>query len=106
MTQRQATAAATAAAASAAAAAAAVHRVCYNQLPLFVWPCQVLQFRVVPSYRRHMGYFRVDCRAGAFALLDTLPCSLPCGTDNQDYENHLYVDCLGVGRVARGLRTL
>ena len=39
-----------------------------------------------------------------FALLDTLPCSLPCGTDDQDYENHLYVDCPGVGQVARGLR--
>ena len=80
-----------------------------------------------------MGYSRVECRAGAFALLDTLPCpypvgdsalSLPCGglflvptlwgtlpcslpcfgTDNQS-ENHLYVDCPGVGQVARGLRT-
>ena len=53
-----------------------------------------------------MGYLGVDWRAGVFALLDTLPCSLPCGTDNQDCENHLYVDCPGVGQVARGLRTL
>ena len=54
-----------------------------------------------------MGYLRIDCRAGVFTLLDTLPCSLlvPCGTDNQDYENHLYVDCPGVAQVARGLRT-
>ena len=53
-----------------------------------------------------MGYLRVDCRAGVFALLDTLPCSLPCGTDNQDYENLVAVDCPGVGKIARGLRTL
>jgi len=26
--------------------------------------------------------------------------------DNQRHENHLYVDCPGVGQVARGLRTL
>ena len=48
---------------------------------------------------------RVDCRAGVFARLDALPCSLPCGTDNLDYENHLYVNCPGVGQVARGLPT-
>ena len=62
-----------------------------------------------------MGYSRVDCRAGVFALLalflvptlwGTLLCPLPCyGTDNQRYENHLYADCPGVGHVARGLRT-
>ena len=62
-----------------------------------------------------MGYSRVDCRAGVFALLalflvptlwGTLLCPLPCyGTDNQRHENHLYVDCPGVGQVARGLRT-
>ena len=39
-------------------------------------------------------------------LFWTLPCSLPCGTDNQDYENHLAVDCPGVGQIARGLRTI
>jgi len=62
-----------------------------------------------------MGYSRVDCRAGVFALLalflvptlwGTLLCSLPCyGTDNQRHENHLHVDCPGVGQVAsvRGL---
>ena len=53
-----------------------------------------------------MGYLRVDCLAGVFALLDTLPCSLPCGTDNEDYENHLAVDCPGVGQITRGLQTL
>ena len=40
-------------------------------------------------------------------LWGTLLCPLPCyGTDNQRHENHLYVDCPGVGQVARGLRTL
>ena len=40
-------------------------------------------------------------------LWGTLLCSLPCdGTDDQRHENHLYVDCPGVGQVARGLRTL
>ena len=53
-----------------------------------------------------MGYLRVNCRAGVFVLSNTLPCSLLCGTNNQDYENHLVVDCPGVGQVARGLRTL
>ena len=53
---------------------------------LFVWSFQLLQLRVVSGYRRNVGYLRVDCRAGVFALLDTLPCFLPCGTDNQDYE--------------------
>ena len=39
-------------------------------------------------------------------LWGTLLCSLPCyGTDKQRHENHLYVDCPGVGQVARGLRT-
>ena len=39
-------------------------------------------------------------------LWGTLLCPLPCyGTDNQRHENHLYVDCPGVGQVARGLRT-
>ena len=39
-------------------------------------------------------------------LWGALLCSLPCyGTDNQRHENHLYVDCPGVGQVARGLRT-
>ena len=62
-----------------------------------------------------MGYSRVHCRAGVFALLalflvptlwGTLLCSLPCyGTDIQGHENHLHVDFPGVGQVARGLRT-
>ena len=39
-------------------------------------------------------------------LWGTLLCFLPCyGTDYQRHENHLYVDCPGVGQVARGLRT-
>ena len=39
-------------------------------------------------------------------LWGTLLCPLPCyGTDNQRHENHLHVDCPGVGQVAsvRGL---
>ena len=82
---------------------------------MFVWSFQLWQFRVVSGYRRNMGYSRADCRAGVFALLalflvptlwGTLLCPLPCyGTDNQRHENHLYVDCPGVGQVARGLRT-
>ena len=39
-------------------------------------------------------------------LWGTLLCSLPCyGTHNQRHENHLHVDCPGVGQVAsvRGL---
>ena len=55
---------------------------------------------------RSMGYLRVDCRAGVFALLGTLPCSLPYKIGNRDYENHLAVDCPGVGQIAGGLRTL
>ena len=72
----------------------------------------------------NMGYSRVDCRAGVFALLalflvptlwGTLPCPYPVGdsalsptllwTDNLRHENHLNVDCPGVGQVAsvRGL---
>ena len=35
----------------------------------------------------------------------SLPCGGLYGTDNQRHENHLYVDCPGVGQVARGLRT-
>ena len=40
---------------------------------VFVWSFQIWQIRVVSGYRRSMGYLRVDCRAGVFALLDTLP---------------------------------
>ena len=59
------------------------------------------------SYDSYVSFRAIGVICGILtAELDTLPCSLPCGTDNQDYENHLYVDCLGVGRVARGLRTL
>ena len=72
---------------------------------LLVWSFQLRQLRIVSGLRRNMGYIRVGCRAGVLAHLVSLPCSLPCGTDNQDYENHLYVDCPGVGQVARGLRT-
>ena len=48
-------------------------------LLLFVWSFQVRQFGVVSGYRRNMGYLRVDCRAGVFALLDTLLCPYPVG---------------------------
>ena len=57
-----------------------------------------------------MGYSRVDCRAVCLLFWHSflsLPCGGLCyGTDNQRHENHLYVDCPGVGQVARGLRTL
>ena len=65
-----------------------------------------MQFRVVSGHRRNMGYLRFACQTGVFALLDNLPCSLPRGTDYRDYENHLYMDCPGVGQVSRGLRTM
>ena len=107
---------------------------CKEQGRVFVWSFQVWQF-VVSGYRRNMGYLRVDCRASVFTLLDTLPCPYPvgdsslslpcgglflvptrwgtlpcslpcCGTGNQRHENHLYVDCPGVGQVARGIRTI
>ena len=38
-----------------------------------------IMFRVVSGYRRNMGYSRIDCRAGVFALLVTLPCPYPVG---------------------------
>ena len=46
---------------------------------MFVWSFQVWQLRVVSGYRRNIGYLRVDCRAGVFALLDTLLCPYPVG---------------------------
>ena len=58
---------------------------------VFVWSFQLWHFRVVSGHRRNMGYLRVW--------------SLPCGTDNQNYEKHLCVDYPGVGPVAWSLRT-
>ena len=52
---------------------------CKEQGRMFVWSFQVWQFRVVSGYRRNMGYLRLDCRAGVFALWDTLPCPYPVG---------------------------
>ena len=50
-----------------------------TEMTMFVWSFQLWQFRVVSGYRRNIGYSRIDCRAGVFALLVTLPCPYPVG---------------------------
>ena len=72
---------------------------------MFLWSFPLRQLRVVSGYRRNMGYLRVDCRAIVFAHLVTIPCPYPVGDLYSRHENHLSVDCPGVGQIACGSRT-
>ena len=51
------------------------------------------------------GIWELTAGPVVFAHFVIPPCPYPVGDQQRRHENHLHADCLGVGQIARGLRT-